>query len=88
MVITFASFADEGNVLIAVYLFVYMYVCMYVCMYICVSNNSKSTGPNFMKFGGMIDHDLRTNRLDFGRALVKGQGQGHKKVKNDGLWKL
>ena len=54
---------------------------MYVCVYVCVSNNSKSTGPNLMKFGGMIGHDLRINRLDFGSDRVKGQGQGHKKVK-------
>ena len=30
----------------------------------------------------MIGHDLRNNRLDFGSDWVKGQGQGHKKVKN------
>ena len=36
-----------------------------------------------MKFGGMFGHDLSTNRLDFGSDRVKGQGQGHEKVKND-----
>ena len=36
-----------------------------------------------MKFGGMIGYDLSTNRLVFGRDRVKGQGQGHKKVKNE-----
>ena len=56
---------------------------MCVCVCVCVSNNSKSTGPNFMKFGGMIGRDPRTNRLDFGTDRVKGQGQGHEKVKND-----
>ena len=30
----------------------------------------------------MIGHDLRNNRLDFVSDWVKGQGQGHKKVKN------
>ena len=43
-------------------------------------HNSESTGPNLMKFGGMIGHDQRNNRLDFGRDRVKGQG--HEKVKN------
>ena len=56
---------------------------LFVCVSVCVSNNLKSTGPNFMKFGGMIGHDLRTNRLDFGTDRVKGQGQGREKVKND-----
>ena len=78
VLITFASFADEGNVLIVVYLFI-----CYVCMYVCDSHNSKSTGPNLIKFGGLMGHDLRTNRLDFGSDRVKGQGQGHEKVKND-----
>ena len=32
----------------------------------CVSNNAKSTGRNFIKFDGLIGHDLRMNRLDFG----------------------
>lgn len=63
----------------AVYLFIYLFVCMYVC----VSNNSKTTGPNFMKFGGLMGYDLRTNRLGFGSDRVKGQGQGHENVKND-----
>ena len=35
-----------------------------------------------MKFGGMIGHDPRNNRLVFGSDRVKGQGQGHEKVKN------
>ena len=53
---------------------------MFVCLYVCYSNNSESTGPNLMKFGGMIGHDPRNNRLDFGSDRVKGQG--HEKVKN------
>ena len=73
MLVTFASVADEGNVLIAVYLF--------ICLYVCLQNNSKTTQPNFMKFCGMIGHNPRTNRLDFGSDRVKGQG--HEKVKND-----
>ena len=35
-----------------------------------------------MKFSGMIGYHPRTNQLDFGSDEVKGQGQGHKKVKN------
>ena len=35
-----------------------------------------------MKFGGMISHGPRKKRLVFGSDRVKGQGQGHKKVKN------
>ena len=57
---------------LCIYLFIYLFVC--------VSNNSKSSGPNFMKIGGLIGNDLRTNRLDFERDRVKGQGQGHEKV--------
>ena len=33
---------------------------------------SKTTGPNCMKFSGMICHHPRTNRLDFGIDQVKG----------------
>ena len=58
---------------LCIYLFIYLFVC--------VSNNSKSSGPNFMKIGGLIGNDLRTNRLDFERDRVKGQGQGREKVK-------
>ena len=47
-----------------------------------VTRVSKTTGPNCMKFSDMIWHHLRTSRLDFGSDQVKGQGQGHKKVKN------
>ena len=53
-----------------------------VCMYVCYQLFSKTTGPNYMKFSGMICHHPRTNWLDFGSNQVKGQGQGHKKVKN------
>ena len=53
----------------------------WVCMYV-TSLFSKTTGPNCMKFSGMICHHPRTNRLDFGSDQVKGQGPGHKKVKN------
>ena len=48
-----------------------------------VTNFSKIiTGLNCMKFSGMICHHPRTNRLDFGSDQIKGQGQGHEKVKN------
>ena len=47
------------------------------------SSRSKTIGPNYMKFSGMIYHHPRTNWLDFGSDQVKGQG--HKKVKNI-LW--
>ena len=60
-----------------------LFIYLFICLWVCVSINSKSTEPTFMKFGGMIGHDLRTNRLDFGTDRVKGQGQGHEKVKND-----
>ena len=48
----------------------------------CYQLFSKTTGPNCMKFSGMICHHPRTNRLDFGSDQVKGQGQDHEKVKN------
>ena len=38
---------------------------------------SECTGRNLLKFGGMIGHDPRNNRLVFGSDLVKGQGQGY-----------
>ena len=38
---------------------------------------SESNGRNLLRFGGMIGHDLRSNRLVFGSDWVKGQGQGH-----------
>ena len=50
---------------------------MYVCM---LPTFLKTTGPNCMKFSGMICHHPRTNRLDFGSDQVKGQG--HEKAKN------
>ena len=37
-----------------------------------------------MKFSGMICNHPRANRLDFGSNQVKGQGQGHIKVKTTG----
>ena len=48
--------------------------------------------PNFLKnywtelheFSAMICHHPRTNRLEFWRDQVKGQGQGHEKVKTTG----
>ena len=52
-------------------------------MYVCYSYNSESTGQNLLKFGGMIGHDPKNYRLVFGSDWVKGQGQGHKKVKNE-----
>ena len=51
-------------------------------MYVCYQLFSKTTGPNCMKISGMICHHPGTNRLDFGSDQVKGQGQGHNKVKN------
>ena len=32
----------------------------------CSQDNSRSNGPIYMKFGGMVDIHTRTNRLDFG----------------------
>ena len=49
-------------------------------MYVCHQLFSKTTGPNCMKFSGIICHHPRTNWLDFGSDQVKGQG--HEKVKN------
>ena len=56
----------EGYVLIAVYLFIYSFVCIQ---------------PNRMKFSGMIGYYPGNIWLDFGSDRVKGQGQGHEKVK-------
>jgi hypothetical protein len=50
-----------------------MYVCLSVCLLFAF--NSKSILQNVVKFGGMIGHDLRNKRLDFGSDRVKGQGQ-------------
>ena len=54
----------------------------FVCMYVCYQLFSKTTRPNCIKFSGMIGHHPRTNQLDFVSDQVKGQGQGHEKVKN------
>ena len=35
-----------------------------------------------MKSSGIICHHQRTNLLDFGSGQIKGQGQGHEKVKD------
>ena len=51
-------------------------------MYVCYQLFSKTTGPNCLKFSGMICHHPRTSRLDFGSDQVKGQGQGHEGLKN------
>jgi len=56
-----------------IYLFIYSYVCY--------SRNKKSCKPNRMEFGGMIGYYPGTIWLDFGIDRVKGQGQGHEKVK-------
>ena len=55
---------------------------LFIGLYVCYQLLSKSTGPNCMKFSGMICHHPRTNCLDFGSDQVKGQGHGHKKVRN------
>ena len=60
---------------------IYLFICKYVCLFVCYSHNSKSIEPNYMKFGGMIGYYPGTIRLDFGSDRVKGQGQGHEKVK-------
>ena len=65
--------------------FIYLiYLCIYwfVCMYACYQLFSKTTGPNCMRFSGIICHHPRTNRLDFGSDQARGQGPGHEKVKN------
>ena len=36
----------------------------------CLQENSKSTGPIYMKFGGIVDIPTRTNRLDFGATQL------------------
>ena len=51
-------------------------------MSVCYRLSSKTIRPNCMKFSGMICHHPRTSRLDFGIDQVKGQGQGHKGLKN------
>ena len=62
--------------------FIYWFVCMYVCLYVCDQLFSETSGPNYMRFSGMIRRHPRTNRLDFVSDQVKGQGPGHEKVKN------
>ena len=57
----------------------YQVICMYVCM---LPTFLKTTGPDCIKFSGMICRHPRTNRLDFESDQVKSQGQGHEKVKN------
>ena len=59
-----------------IYLFICLFIYLLACMYVCYQLFSKTTGPNYMKFSGMIYHHPRMNRLDFGRDQVKGQGQG------------
>jgi len=66
----------EGYVLIAVYLFIYLW-----SLYACYSHNKKSFKPNRMKFGGMIAYYPGAIWFDFGIDRVKGQGQGHGKIK-------
>ena len=36
----------------------------------CLQENSKSTGPIYMKFGGIVDIPTRVNRLDFGATQL------------------
>ena len=48
----------------------------------CYQLFSKTTEPNCMKFSEMICHYPKTYQLDFVSDQVKGQGPGHKKVKN------
>ena len=36
----------------------------------CLQENSKSTGPIYMKFGGIVDIPTRANRLDFGATQL------------------
>jgi len=47
----------------------------------CGQHSAKTTKRIVMKFGGFVWHHERTNRLDFGSDRIKGQGEGHKKVK-------
>jgi len=56
-----------------IYIFIYLYACY--------SQNTKTIKPDRMKFGGMIGSYPGTIWLDFGIDRVKGQGQGHEKVK-------
>ena len=55
-----------------------VFIYLLVCMYACYQLFSKTTGPNWMKFSGMICHHPRTNPLDFGSDWVKD----HERVKN------
>ena len=57
-----------------------VFIYWFVCMYVCYQLFSETTGPNCMKFSGMICHSPRTNRSDFGSDQVKGQG--HDSLKN------
>jgi len=54
---------------------------VFIYLYACSSHNSKSIKPNRMKSGGMIGYYPGTIWLDFGIHRVKGQDQGHEKVK-------
>jgi len=50
-----------------------------ICMHACYS---KSIKPNRMTFGGMVGYYPGTTLLDCGIDRVRGQGQGHEKVKS------
>jgi len=54
---------------------------VFIYLYACYSHNSNSIKPNRMKFGGMIGSYPGTIWFDFAIDQVKGQGQGHEKVK-------
>ena len=59
------------------------FIYLFICLYVCDSHNSKSTGPNLMKIGGMIGYYLRTNRLGFGGQRSKVKVKVIAKVKNE-----
>ena len=43
-------------------------LCLSACLSVCLSVNritQKSTDHNFLKFYGMVEHNLGSNRLDF-----------------------
>jgi len=56
-----------------IYLFIYLYAGY--------AHNTKNIKPNRMKFGGMIGYYPGTIWFDFRIDRVKGQVQGHEKVK-------
>ena len=62
---------------LCIYVFIYLFIGKYVCGQHC----AKTTEPICMKFSGMMCTHPRTSGEAFGSNRIKGQGQGHEKVK-------